>query len=75
MTVPELILVIVYALIVFGLFYAGIAGLRGRPITMPQRSGLGTVTARGRGARVLGAVLVLLALMFLIPIVREVWLH
>ena len=54
-----------YIFLVVGLIWAGIAGLRGRPIWLPYNSNTGLgVTATGRFARVTGFLFLLLAALF-----------
>jgi hypothetical protein len=64
-----------YALLIGSLVWAGVSGLRGRTLSIPSRSGIDMspgVTVRGRGARIIGLVLLLLAALFVYAAVRGV---
>ena len=69
---PVLILAL-YLFIVIGLLYTAIHGLRGRPIMLPNRSGIGGWTIRNRSSRLFGVILLLMLLIFLFPLIRTLW--
>ena len=63
--IPAIILFAIYVSIVLGFIYSGIRGLRGRQIALFSRSGL-SGTAKGKAARVIGVLYLLIGLFFLI---------
>jgi hypothetical protein len=64
MTIPEYIIVGLYVFVIGVLLYNGFSGLRGRSVWLPNRSGTGGRAVHGRGARVAGVILILIALFF-----------
>ena len=62
-----------YLFIVCGLLYTAIQGLRGRPIWLPNRSGIGGQTIRNRTSRYFGVLLLFMLLIFLFPFIRLLW--
>lgn len=64
-----------YLFIIGGLLYTAIQGLRGRPIFVPNRSGIGGRTLRNRSSRFFGVLLLLMLLIFLFPLIRTLWVR
>ena len=63
--IPAIILFAIYVSIIFGFLYSGIRGLRGRQIALFNRGGVSR-TAKGRAARVIGVLYLLMGLAMLI---------
>jgi tellurite resistance protein TehA-like permease len=70
--IPEIFIVCLYIGVVFVLLYTGVKGLRGRSIWVPNKIGDSGSTARGRAARAVGLIFVLLGLFLLFMPLRAV---